>query len=108
MKNIKPLPLIVLIFAMLLQFGCQKSHCYYCYHYQGDFFAIKNSDTIHAFVQINTEFQDSINFYITRGYHIDTLTNGYFPDPPNGISVCDNEYNNIRYSGNNDSCNKIK
>jgi hypothetical protein len=106
--KIEILALVVLVYASVLVIsGCKKNHCYHCYYFNGSFLAIKGSDTVPVGGILAREWlYDSMNRYVSLGYGIDTIANNYFPDPSNGIVVCDT---NTLYNGQpvRDSCSEI-
>ena len=70
--------------------GCKKKPCYHCYYYWGGFTAIKNGDSISVgLMRTSTSFHDSINYYLSMGYSIDSIRSSYVADPNSGVEVCD-------------------
>ena len=89
-SKIKAILLIILV-TMLAISSCKK--CFHCYAFQGTIEATKNGHTIYiVYIQWTSLFSDSINYYKSLGYTIDTTSYSFYPDPPNGATSCDTNF----------------
>ncbi len=104
MKYSNSLIILLILLATIDITGCKKKTCYHCYYFIGAFIATKNGDTANiGIMTTSARFHDSINSYISLGYHVDSVRGYYLADPSSGVEVCDT---NSVYSGQDirDSC----
>ena len=84
MINIKKILLANVILLVLIGSGCNKKRCYNCYAFSGYFKASKNVDTLRSGGYSASQYNDSLNYYTSIGYIIDTqftiTTSGRFCD----------------------------
>ena len=87
MRNIK-LTVLVGISVLLINITGCKARCYECYSFFGYVGVSKNGDTIYSTaVGSSTMLRDTINYYVSLGYKVDTVIGNYGYD--NLASGCD-------------------
>jgi len=101
MKNIKLTVLVGITVLLINITGC-KARCYECYSFFGYVGVSKNGDTIYSTaVGSSTMLRDTINYYVSLGYKVDTVIGNYGYD--NLASGCD-QLSPTKY----DSCVRLK
>jgi hypothetical protein len=101
MKNIKMTVLVATTLLLINITGC-KARCYQCYSFFGYVDVSKNRDTIYSSgIGSSTMLHDTINYYVSLGYKVDTVAGIYGYD--NLASGCD-QISPTKY----DSCVRLK
>ena len=102
MRNIK-LTVLVGISVLLINITGCKARCYECYSFGGYIGVSKNGDTIYTTsgISSSTMLHDTINYYVSLGYKVDTVVGIYGYD--NLASGCD-QISPTKY----DSCVRLK
>ena len=100
MKNIKYLILATIFMAILACAGCHR--CYHCFELQGTFIAHKGTDTTYFFAPTKAIIEDSINYYKSLGYIVDTFSTNY-NEIDFGSEICTHSYYKMAIDAG-DSC----